>query len=213
MRNLILNSLFLFLLWTNVKGQTTPIAEPPVNKGSSGYWNPVFPDTFQKGLFRMNLDIGKHRLSGVLMIKHMGDTSTRIIYANEMGMRFFDFEFLKGNFIVHYIFPSMNKKMLLSLLRKDFALILGHEKLIRKITFIKNTDATTFEYKVKSTMGTFYYLVINDSRMIREIKSSGGFMSKTVIHPDYRNNSRIPAKISILNPKIKLSILMTYLVD
>jgi len=159
----------------------------------------------------MNLDIGKHKLSGLLLMKKVPDSSIRIIFTNEIGMKFFDFEFRDGKFIIHYIFPSMNKKMLISLFRKDFTLILMHEKMIRKTGIVKSRDASINEYKVSSKEGTFLYQVSSSSRMIEEIRSFGSMIQKTIIRPEYKNNADIPGKIRFFNPGIKLSAVLTFL--
>ncbi len=55
----------------------------------------------------------------------MADSSTRLVFTNEVGVTFFDFEFGRdGNFKVHQIIEQMDKKPVINLLRKDFELIL-----------------------------------------------------------------------------------------
>src|SRR5579862_4916289 len=45
-------------------------------------------------IYKTSVDvIGKH-ISGLLVIKRMPDSSTRIVFTNEMGFSFFDFDFL-----------------------------------------------------------------------------------------------------------------------
>jgi hypothetical protein len=69
--------------------------------------------------------VGKH-LSGLLLIKEMPDRSTRIVFTNEAGIKFLDFEFPeKQGFKVHYILKQMDKKPVIRLLQNDFSLLLG----------------------------------------------------------------------------------------
>jgi hypothetical protein len=69
--------------------------------------------------------VGKH-ISGLLLIKNMPDSSTRIVFTNEAGVKFLDFEFAKDHtFTVHHIIRQMNKKPVIRLLQKDFSLMLG----------------------------------------------------------------------------------------
>ena len=69
--------------------------------------------------------IGKH-ISGLLLIKEMPDQSSRLVFTNEAGLTFFDFEFGKnGEFAVKKIIRQLDKKPVIETLRKDFSLLLG----------------------------------------------------------------------------------------
>jgi hypothetical protein len=69
--------------------------------------------------------VGKH-LSGLLFVKNMSDHSNRIIFMNEGGVKFFDFEFDSlHHFEVKQVISQFNKKPVLTVLRQDFELLLG----------------------------------------------------------------------------------------
>jgi hypothetical protein len=91
-------------------------------------------------LFKATLDIKKHHLTGLLMIKRM-DTVTpppappqtgrgessgtyRIVFMNEVGMTFFDLEMKPESFKVVSCFESLNKKMLMNIFETDFRMLL-----------------------------------------------------------------------------------------
>src|SRR6187549_3455737 len=58
--------------------------------------------------------IGKH-LSGLLILKTMADSSIRMVFSNEVGFKYFDFEFsVDGKFKVFYVIKQMNKKAVLN---------------------------------------------------------------------------------------------------
>lgn len=84
-----------------------------------------FRPRFSKVLYTTSVDVvGKH-LSGILLMKQMPDSSTRIVFSNEMGFKYFDLEFAAdGAFKAYYVLPQMNKKSVLTTLRKDFGLLL-----------------------------------------------------------------------------------------
>src|SRR5438128_6245701 len=83
-----------------------------------------FKPVFTTALYNTQVNVvGKH-LSGLLIIKTMPDSSIRIVFSNEAGFKFFDFEFNGNNFKVYYIYKQMNKKSVLKTLRKDFQLVL-----------------------------------------------------------------------------------------
>ena len=84
-----------------------------------------FKPAFKSALYSTSVDVTGNHLSGLLLIKKMPDSSTRLVFSNEMGFSFFDFEFSKeGEFKVHSIIKKMNKKAVIKTLRKDFELIL-----------------------------------------------------------------------------------------
>jgi|SRR5450432_157386 len=82
------------------------------------------PD-FSRVIYKTSVNVIGNHISGLLLIKYMQDSSTRIVFSNEMGFTFFDFGFETSNrFIVHQVIPQMNKKGLIKMLRKDFELLL-----------------------------------------------------------------------------------------
>jgi len=84
-----------------------------------------FKPEFNRVMYKTSADVRKTHISGLLLIKRMPDSSIRIVFTNEMGFPFFDFGFgVDSGFIVYQITPDMNKKYLITTLRKDFELIL-----------------------------------------------------------------------------------------
>jgi hypothetical protein len=92
-------------------------------------------------LYKATVDIKKHHLTGLLVIKRM-DTITpalspspkvkenfsgtyRIVFMNEVGMTFFDLEMQPDGFKVVSCFSSMNKKALINILETDFRMLIG----------------------------------------------------------------------------------------
>ncbi|WP_236652810.1 hypothetical protein [Chitinophaga vietnamensis] len=84
-----------------------------------------FSPQFSSTLYSTQVNVLKHHLSGLLFFKQMPDSSLRVVFANEMGFKFFDFEFDKnGAFTKHYIISKMDKKAVVKTLQQDFALVL-----------------------------------------------------------------------------------------
>jgi Tfp pilus tip-associated adhesin PilY1 len=70
-----------------------------------------FKPAFTVALYNTTVDVMGNHLSGLLLIKKMPDSSTRMVFSNEMGLGFFDFEFAAdGTFKVHSIMKKLNKK-------------------------------------------------------------------------------------------------------
>jgi hypothetical protein len=84
------------------------------------------PAGLQTSWYNAGIDVvGKH-ISGLLLLKNMPDKSMRIVFTNEAGITFLDFEFSGDHrFTVHHILKQLDKKVVINLLRKDFELLLG----------------------------------------------------------------------------------------
>jgi hypothetical protein len=69
--------------------------------------------------------VGRH-ISGLLLVKEMPDSTTRVVFTNEAGVTFFDFEFGKtGAFKARQVIKQLDRKPVIETLQKDFALALG----------------------------------------------------------------------------------------
>jgi hypothetical protein len=109
-------------------------------------------------LFKATIDIKKHHLTGLLVIKRIdtiplptphpaqlsGDRTNqsdvfRIVFMNEVGMTFFDLELDSSKMKVVSCFASLNKKALMKILETDLNMLLcedamNNEKLYRQET-------------------------------------------------------------------------------
>ena len=84
-----------------------------------------FKPAFNVALYHTAVDVAGNHLSGLLLIKKMPDSTIRMVFSNETGFKFFDFEFSPaGDFKVYAIIKKMNKRSVLKTLRKDFEIIL-----------------------------------------------------------------------------------------
>ena len=84
------------------------------------------PKGMQTSWYRASIDVvGKH-LSGLFLVKAMPDSSRRIVFTNESGVKFFDLEFSNDqSFRVAYIMPQLDRKSIIGLFQNDFELMLG----------------------------------------------------------------------------------------
>ena len=84
-----------------------------------------FQPRFQSDLYSANVDVINKHLSGLLFIKLMPDSSIRAVFQSEMGLTYFDFEWTAtGNFTARSVIKQMNKKAVITTLRRDFELLL-----------------------------------------------------------------------------------------
>ncbi len=78
-----------------------------------------------KALYKAEVEITGHHLSGLLLFKTMEDSTQRIAFLLETGQSIFDFGFgPDGTFKVYYVQKKFNRKPVITALRKDFELLL-----------------------------------------------------------------------------------------
>jgi hypothetical protein len=167
-------------------------------------FNPVFDTSFRKGLFKATMDIGKHHMSGLVYIKKLNDSTYRMLFNNEIGMKFFDLEVSRMQFIIHSCYPSLDRKNLMSILKNDLRVLffMSHQAtMVRK----EYSDSLKQErFTVKSETGTWSCYITGDKN-IRSIESEGKLIRKTKI--SFKDQSQDnKGQIVIANPVIGLVI-------
>ena len=55
-----------------------------------------FKPVITTALYKIDVNVVGKYLSGLLLLKTMPDSSIRMVFSNEMGFKFFDFEFASG---------------------------------------------------------------------------------------------------------------------
>lgn len=162
-----------------------------------------FRPQFENTLYSTQVDVLKHHLSGLLFFKQMPDSSLRVVFANEMGFKFFDFEFTKdGGFIKHYVIDKMDKKSVVKTLRGDFELALLHPDL-QDAYVMRDSN---YRYVVVPTeKGNNYYITDSScSQLVRLEKSS---RRKPVVKAWLTNyKDGVPDSIQIRHQQFKFNI-------
>ncbi len=134
---------------------------------------------FEKVLYRATIDgsvgIRKFHLSGILYLRNLEESKTRVIFQSEMGNTFFDFGWDEtDSFTVHHIITQMNREALIKTLRKDFELLL-----------VKNIpDQPSGAYHFKGNQQETYlcferekgvvYYVLNKEHKLKKIEHADG---------------------------------------
>ncbi len=164
-----------------------------------------FKPAFKVALYSTKVDVVGNHLSGLLLIKKMPDSSTRMVFSNEMGFKFFDFEFTPdGNFKVYSVIKQMNKKPVLKTLRKDFELILM-ERLDSNSVSIRRSNNGLLYYVFPQTNGYYYY--ITDSTGNSLVRMERASKRKTVVEATMENYIKgIPDSISVVHKKFSFTI-------
>jgi hypothetical protein len=146
--------------------------------------------------------VGKH-LDGLLVMKTMPDSSTRIVFTNQAGPTFFDFGWAPHDtaFTVYHIIDQMDKKAVIKTLRKDFELVLfKHTSQGRTLS-----DGTNRYYAFPQEKGTNYY--ITDSTCTRLLRAEKASKKRAVVVATLLNyQDGIPDSIHIEHLKFHFTI-------
>jgi hypothetical protein len=163
-----------------------------------------FKPQFTRALYNTQVNILKSHLSGILFIKQMPDSSTRLVFSTETGFKFFDFEFDKqGLFTVHYILDKMNRKPVIHKLEDDFSLLLMNRLDIKKGQAFKKDKKVYHRFPDGNDMKYF----VTDSLcsvLSGAEKSSGRKASSSLIYTGFTGT--IPDSVYIDHAGIKFNI-------
>ncbi len=165
-----------------------------------------FRPDFSNALFYTQVNvIGKH-LSGLLLIKTMPDSSTRIVFSSEAGFKFFDFGFAAdGAFKVYYIIDEMNKKAIVTTLRKDFEIVMMHPYSMQDGYVKRDIDSAYNYYTFPQEKGFNYYITDACCNNLIRLERASKRKSVVRIHMlDYKNG--VPDSIGITHTNFNFNI-------
>ena len=198
MRCLLLISFFITLM-----GCSSVYKHLQVTPGNAEKLQQYKP-AFAVALYKANVDVMGNHLSGLLMIKKMPDSSMRLLFSNEIGFKFFDFEFSKdGNFKILSIIKQMDKKAVIKTLRKDFELILMKDLEVGNVLIRKNSTEVYYTYR--QSKGYNHYITnLAGDELVRLERSS---KRKPVMQAIMKNYIRgIPDTIGITHQNFNFTI-------
>ncbi len=163
-----------------------------------------FKPAFGVALYSTTVDVSGNHLSGLLLVKKLPDSSTRMVFSNEMGLSFFDFEFsADGNFKVYSIIKKMNRKAVIKTLRHNFELVLMN-RLDHSGASVRSRDGQL--YFIFPQEKGYHYFVTNESgtELLRMERASNKKVIVEAVMKNYRNG--IPDTIGISHKTFEFNI-------
>jgi hypothetical protein len=194
----------VFFIPTILQLRSQPVESLPVKDSVTTL---IFDSSFSKALYKGQMDISKYHLTGLFFIKKMAPGDFRVVFSNEMGMTFFDLEIRNDSLIQHSVFPSMQRKSLLKILKSDLTLLLDPDTNLTRVKPLESKDKNLNVYKLRTKKGSYRYSYYRENGMVRRVETCGSLLGKTDILLDGGKAGK-PAEISILNPTIGLQIKM-----
>lgn len=154
-------------------------------------------------LFNTQVDILNHHLSGLLLIKQLNNDTTRIVFTNEMGLKYFDFEFTSNDFKVIYCIKKLNRKILLKQLQKIFNLVLMNNTDLNGFQLVKSGSEDSF--LLDNQKEQTYYITDTLCSQVKRIEILDKETKKIIINLDAKKNG-IAENISIKYQTFKFDI-------
>jgi hypothetical protein len=163
-----------------------------------------FKPAFTVALYNTTVDVVGNHLSGLLLIKKMPDSSTRMVFSNEMGFTFFDFEFAAdGHFKVYSIIKKLDKRSVIKTLQHDFELILMKSMDNSKAS-VKTANGLIY-FIFPQTKGYNYY--ITNSKGDELVRMERAANKKTIVEAVMKNYiGGIPDTIGISHKTFEFNI-------
>ncbi len=195
---LILSSCLLFVVSCSPSYQQMQSATADVNVLQK------FKPAFTVALYNTTVDVMSNHLSGLLLIKKMPDSSTRVVFSNEMGLGFFDFEFAPdGSFKVYSIMKKLNKKSVIKTLQHDFELLLMNN-LDNTKAVVKTNEGLTYFIFPQSKGFNYYITNQSGDELVRMERASNKKIIVEAVMKNYING--IPDTIGISHKTFEFNI-------
>ena len=207
MRNLLLSSCFIVAVFGCSK-TISPYTDLKATENKQNCILELKPQ-FTSVLYNTKVDvIGKH-LSGLLLFKTMPDSSTRVVFTNEMGVNFFDFEYSKSGFKVHSCMTQLNKKVVINQLRKDIGLVFMYNCDLTKATALAKNDELYYMFKNKNE--ETYYITQNNCNKLSRVEYAVDNHKKIIINMQ-GNKGEMPDSAYIAHQNFDFTISLKQLI-
>ncbi|MCV9932257.1 hypothetical protein OIU80_08175 [Flavobacterium sp. LS1R47] len=191
---------FLFSCGQKITRNYTP---KPLEKTS--YEAPYFSSPEIDYVYKANITVYGHELSGIFIAKKINDTTHRVVFTTEFGNKLLDFEISEASFKVNSIVSELDRKILISTLKKDFRLLLRKDYLIEK----QFEDQTNTIYQSKDDKQYNFIFLSKDNQKLEKVIHASQTKEKITILFSSENNN-FAEKIEILHQNIKLKIELNY---
>lgn len=151
MRYLLLSNVMLMLAGCSYPYRS--LRSLPADKTCASQFRPEFSNE----LYNTHVNVSGRHLSGLLLVKQMPDTTYRVVFSTETGVKFFDFAFGgQEDFKVHYIMRRLDRKVVINALRNDFNFLLMNNIETTATQVMKGDGMLYHAYPMREK--TVYYL-------------------------------------------------------
>jgi phosphoribosylformylglycinamidine (FGAM) synthase PurS component len=177
----------------------------PKKLDKTSYEVPYFSEPKTDYVYKTNITVYGHEISGIFIAKKINDTTHRVVFTTEFGNKLFDFEISETTFKINSIVSELDKKILINTLKEDFRLLLKKEYLIQE-QFENESDNI---YKSADGNRDNYLFVSKKDQKLEKLVRSSKTKEKITITFTLENDI-FAKKVVILHQNIKLRIELNY---
>ena len=146
--------------------------------------------------------MGKH-LSGLLLFKKMQDSTTRVVFTNEAGVKFFDFEYSDSCFKVIYCIKQLDKKAVISQLKKDIGYTIMNGVVLSSAKYFHSEKENYFGFF--SGKEQTYFITDKDCSKLLRMENASKRKKKIIVNlTGYKNG--MPDSIYIAHQLFEFNI-------
>lgn len=167
-----------------------------------GISNPYFADNRKDYVYKANIEAFGNAFGGIFVVKKLGENHHRIAFTTELGNKIFDFTFLENDFKVNHILKEMDKKILINILKKDFAVLIKEEPIFGNVFEVDSN----LLYETRLNKKKYYYS-LSEELPRKVFQTSKGKVKVEFTFSEISNN--IAKQIQILHKNIDLKIMLT----
>ncbi len=179
-----------------------PYSELQKTEGQESCFRKLHPE-FTSVIYTAGVNVTGHHLSGLLLLKRMNDSTTRVLFTNEVGVTFFDFEFTKNGFRVVSCIDKMNKKVVINRLRDDLGLLLQHRIDPANGELLQAGNESY--YRFSKNQETVYYITDPECNLIRRIETVSGRKKKILVNLS-GNRAGMPDSVYLAHQSFEYNI-------
>ncbi|MCC9017842.1 hypothetical protein [Flavobacterium lipolyticum] len=178
----------------------------PKKLDRTSYQVPYFADSKTDYVYKTNITVYGHEMSGIFIAKKINDTTHRIVFTTEFGNKLMDFEISERDFKINSIVSELDRKILINTLREDFRLLLKKDYIFQKQFENESADI----YKSQDGKRDNYLFVSKKDQKLEKVVQSSKTKEKFTLTFSSENNI-FAEKILINHQNIKLKIELNYL--
>ena len=200
-RSLLLTSIVLLVLHGCAANR--PGLSLIENQEMASSLNLPFSSPEAEAIYKAQIDISGQYYSGIIAISHSPDGNYRVVFLNELGMKFFDLEIGSNGLIIHHCFETFRRKGVLNILEETFSTLFlqGRSRDLETAMLDKSGKHTVYPVKMN---GRVFYFVSNSSGRLERIDKYSWSAKKMIIQlNDYE---KFPAEIRISFPGKEVEI-------
>ncbi|MEN2414482.1 hypothetical protein [Flavobacterium mesophilum] len=166
---------------------------------------PYFTDSKADYVYKTNITVYGHEMSGIFIAKKINDTTHRVVFTTEFGNKLMDFEISENSFKVNSIVSELDRKILINTLEEDFRLLLKNKYLIQE----QFENAENDIYKSEDGKRDNYLFFSKKDKKLEKVVRSSKTKDKITITFTLENDI-FAKKVVILHQNIKLKIELNY---